>query len=230
MKHQDKEMVINFSGGKDSCAMLAYLCENYPDVRKHVILADTGWEHEDVVQWCEGIVARYGLTLNVTRNKNKTFLEMVERRGKFPGMKHRQCTSDLKRNPIQTWIRQNVPGKMVVNCMGLRAAESAGRAKAKKLKINAAMTNNKRTVWDWLPIHGWSDEEVFAYLAERNIPLHPVYNHLRRFSCRVCIFSSVHDVQQVAKHDPAAIRIIADMERRIGFTMFQSGPIESIIS
>ena len=95
------EIIINFSGGKDSCAMLAYLCEQYPDIKKHVVFADTGWEHEDAEEWCKSIVEGiFGLKLNVARSKTKTFLTMAENRGMFPGMNQRQCTSDLKRDPI----------------------------------------------------------------------------------------------------------------------------------
>src|SRR5436190_23369274 len=108
------ELVINFSGGKDSTLMLALLCERYPDVKKHVIFADTGWEHvktdkwPSAEAWSRDIVARFGLELIVVKNASKTFLSMSEARGIFPGMNSRQCTSDLKRDPIHTWIRNNV--------------------------------------------------------------------------------------------------------------------------
>lgn len=72
------ELVINFSGGKDSTAMLAWLCEQYPNAKKHVVMADTGWEHVDkpghwpsAIAWSEGIVAHFGLPLHVVRNPNK---------------------------------------------------------------------------------------------------------------------------------------------------------------
>ena len=94
------ELVINFSGGKDSSAMLAYLCDKYPHLLKHVVFADTGWEHEDAEQWSRSIVSRFGLPLHVVRNPNKDFFRMVRQRGKFPSPSQRQCTSDLKRNPI----------------------------------------------------------------------------------------------------------------------------------
>jgi 3'-phosphoadenosine 5'-phosphosulfate sulfotransferase (PAPS reductase)/FAD synthetase len=222
------ELVINFSGGKDSCAMLAYLCEKYPDMKKHVVFADTGWEHTDAEEWCRKIVAMFGLTLNVVRNKNKTFLTMAEQRGKFPGMQQRQCTSDLKRDPIATWTRQNVKDPIVINCMGLRAEESSNRAKAKRLGRNKRATNSKRTVWDWLPIKDWTEAQIFDYLASKNIPLHPVYNYLKRFSCRVCIFMSQHDLQQVKKHDPEAIDIIARIEEKIGFSLSPAGYIKAL--
>lgn len=224
------ELVINFSGGKDSTAMLAFLCENYPDVKKHVVMADTGWEHTDAVEWSRQIVSRFGLELHVVRNKNKTFLQMAERRGKFPGMTTRQCTSDLKRDPIHQWVKNNVKNNLVVSCMGIRSEESTGRAKQKKLSRNKRVSNSVRTMWDWNPIKDWTEQQVFDYLAARNIPVHPVYKYLRRFSCRVCIYMTQHDLKQVAKHDPEAIEIIENIEQKTGFTMFQGGPIRTLIN
>jgi 3'-phosphoadenosine 5'-phosphosulfate sulfotransferase (PAPS reductase)/FAD synthetase len=223
------ELIINFSGGKDSCAMLAYICEHYPDVKKHVVFADTGWEHPDAEEWSRKIVEGFGLTLNVCRNPNKTFLTMAEKRGKFPGMQQRQCTSDLKREPIATWIRRNTSDDVIVNCMGIRSEESSGRAKMKKLTRSKRYTNSRRTVWDWMPIKDWSEKQVLGYLASKNIPLHPVYKHLRRFSCRLCIYMTKHDLNQAAQHDPEAIEIISGIEKKIGFTMFAAGPITSLI-
>lgn len=209
--------------------MLAYLCDKYPDIPKKVIFADTGWEHPDAEEWARKIVAMFGLTLEVCRNPNKTFLSMSEARGKFPGMQQRQCTSDLKRGPIGTWMRRNISDPLIINCMGMRSEESSGRAKMHKLVRNKTETNSKRTVWNWLPIKDWTEAQIFKYLVERNIPLHPVYKHLRRFSCRVCIYMTDHDVKQVAKHDPEAIEIIERIEKKIGFTIFQRGPIKSIL-
>jgi 3'-phosphoadenosine 5'-phosphosulfate sulfotransferase (PAPS reductase)/FAD synthetase len=223
------ELVINFSGGKDSSAMLAYICEKCPNIKKHVIYANTGWEHENAEQWCRQIVGMFGLELHVVQNPNKTFLTMSEKRGKFPGMQQRQCTSDLKRDPINTWIRNNVTDPVVVNCMGLRAEESSGRAKKMRMARNGRMTNSKRTVWDWLPIKDWTESQVLAYLKIKGIPLHPVYNHLRRFSCRVCIYMTQHDLKQVHAFDPQAIDIIAEIEAKTGFTMFAAGKIKELL-
>jgi 3'-phosphoadenosine 5'-phosphosulfate sulfotransferase (PAPS reductase)/FAD synthetase len=235
------ELVINFSGGKDSTAMLAWLCERYPDVPKHVVMADTGWEHKEVpgkwcsaIEWSEGIVALFGLPLHVVRNPNKTLLTMAEKRGKFPGMQQRQCTSDLKRDPVYTWIRQRWPvgglvrPPVIVSTMGLRAQESIGRAKKKCIAQNQRLTVAEREVLDWNPILGWTEDQVLDYLCEREIPIHPVYEHLRRFSCRVCIYMSDHDLQRVRENDPEAIDLLAVLEGKIGFTMFQRGGIQAL--
>jgi len=214
-------LVINFSGGKDSCAMLAYLCARYPNVPKHVVFADTGWEHTNAEEWCRGIVEGvFGLPLHVVRNSRKDFFDMVLHRGKFPGMQTRQCTSDLKRGPIETWIRQNVADPVVINCLGLRSEESPARAKAPRLARNRRQCNSRRTVWNWLPIQDWTEQQVREYLQIKGIPLHPVYQYLNRFSCQVCIYMSDHDLRQTAANNRQALERIAEIEARIGFTMF----------
>lgn len=222
------ELVVNFSGGKDSSAMLALLCERYPQIRTHVVFADTGWEHPDAIDWSRSIVSRFGLELHVARNPNKDFFAMVRARGKFPSPAQRQCTSDLKRGPIQTWIRRNVTDPLVINCIGLRAEESASRAARPRLARDRQLTNNRRTVWNWLPIHDWSETRVRSFLAEREIPLHPVYRYLNRFSCQVCIYMGRRDLAAVARHNPEAFAAIERLEREIGFTMKPDGPLRTV--
>src|SRR5581483_6956204 len=109
------ELVISFSGGKDSCAMLHYLCQHYPHIKKSVVFADTGWEHTDAIQWATNIVKRYGLKLHIVRSSKKDFFSMVRKRKKFPSASTRQCTSDLKKAPIEKWIRRNCQDKVIIN-------------------------------------------------------------------------------------------------------------------
>lgn len=222
------EIVINFSGGKDSSAMLNYICEKYPDIKKHVVFANTGWEYPEIEDWCKSIVSRFNLKLNIVKNPNKDFLSMVRNRGKFPAPAYRQCTSDLKRGPIQTWIRNNIKDTVIVNCMGMRAEESPHRKKMKKLYRDKVMTNSKRTVWNYLPIHEWPVKKVVDYLKEKQIPLHPVYKYLDRLSCQVCIYMKKSDILQVKKYNPEAIKIISKLEREINFSLFPDNFIEDI--
>lgn len=223
------ELVINFSGGKDSQAMLHYLVEKYPDIKKHVVFANTGWEHKDIIEWCRQEAARYGLPLHVVQNPNKDFMQMVRNRKKFPGMQQRQCTSDLKRGPIQTWIRRNIKDPVVINCMGLRAEESPARAKKVILSRDQSMCNSKRTVWNYLPIHAWKETKVRGMLKDAGIDLHSAYSYLSRLSCRVCIYMNDHDLRQVKKHDPEAIEIVSAVEEEIGFTMMHRGSIKELV-
>lgn len=218
-RNNKMEMVINFSGGKDSSAMLVYLCEKYPDIKKHVVLADTGWEHTGIVEWCESIVSKFGLKINVVRNPNKDFFSMIKHRGKFPSPDCRQCTSDLKRGPIQTWIRRNIKDPVIINCMGIRAEESPARSKKLRLQRDKSLSTRTRTVWNYLPIHDWSETKVREYLKSKNIPLHPVYQYLGRLSCQICIYMKDSDLEAVKKNNPEAFNKILSLEKELGFTM-----------
>lgn len=69
-----------------------------------------------------------------TCRARRTLLEMITGCGIFPSPQQCQCTSDLKRGPIERTIRavlKDAPqfGGLIVNCMGMRAEESPNRAK-----------------------------------------------------------------------------------------------------
>jgi DNA sulfur modification protein DndC len=249
VRHEDIALVINVSGGKDSQYMLEVLCERFPHVEKHVVMADTGFEHVKPVSaedWARQHAAKHNLTLHVVRNPNKTYLQMVERRGMFPSATTRQCTSDLKRGPIQTWIRRAVKHglitkKIIVNCTGIRAAESAARAKQNPLKRDKTLSKAGRVVWNWMPIFKATLAEVIGGLAQRGVALHPVYvpeyhankqqgGYLRRLSCRVCIFSTDADLRAIYEHDRDAFEAVSGLEQRMGFTMKNGKSLVQILA
>jgi 3'-phosphoadenosine 5'-phosphosulfate sulfotransferase (PAPS reductase)/FAD synthetase len=97
--------VVNHGAGKDSQAMAICLAKLVPRRQLLVIHADLG-----EVEWPgNGQHIREtidGLPLIVCRNERKTFFDMVRRRGKWPSAGQRQCTSDLKRGPIEREIRR----------------------------------------------------------------------------------------------------------------------------
>lgn len=230
----DVAIVISFSGGKDSTAMLADICNNYPAAKKYVVMADTGFEHDDAIEWSHKIVESFGLTLNVVAavtkdGETKTFQSMVRGRGKFPSSSCRQCTSDLKRCPIFKWIRNNVSESIIINAMGLRADESTARAKKVSFTINNRQTNGVRTVYDWLPIHTWTTPDVFTFLADNDLPLHPAYKYLSRFSCRMCVMMKKSDVVAVYENDRAAFDQMSDLEKEIDFTMFNGTTLVQLV-
>ncbi len=246
-KHSDLVLVVNMSGGKDSCFMLAELCRRYPHLEKIAIYADTGFEHVNPISaeaFGAQVCAKLGVPFVMVKNPNKTYLQMVERRRMFPSPKNRQCTSDLKRDPINTWIRRNsepgqrLHGKVVINCTGIRAQESAARAKQKPLQKNRRLWNEakNRRVWNWMPIFHVSLVEVLDGLQAAGIPLHPVYSYrnnggfLRRLSCRVCIFSTDADLCAIHQHDREAFDAVADLEERLGFTMRAGKSLRQIVA
>lgn len=216
--------VVNHSGGKDSQAMMLHVQSIVPASQLLVIHADLG-----EVEWpgTEDHARRYipeGVPF-VKVKAGKTFWDMVESRQNWPSPSYRQCTSDLKRAPIEKAIRHyiktnNLSG-LIVNCMGLRAQESCSRAKQQVFKLNTRNSKAGREWYDWLPIHDWTKDQVILSIKRAGQELHFAYGlGMSRLSCAFCVMSNGSDLKTAAKNLPALYAKYVETEKRIGKTVF----------
>lgn len=217
---------VSHSGGKDSQDMYNELLKIIPFDQIVVVHADLGEVEWTGVQ--DHIRSNTSHLLNVVQ-ASKSFLGMVEARGMWPSAAYRQCTSDLKRGPIFKFIRNDLKARqatIAVNCMGLRAEESAARAKREPLRYNKQESVNGRVtrhVWDWLPIFDKTTEEVFHSIASAGQKPFWAYEKNERLSCVFCIMGSLNDLRHGAIQNPNLYRKYVELEKRIGHTMFMKG-------
>lgn len=220
-------VVVNHSGGKDSQAMFALVAQVVPADQimvVHAVLPGEEWEGT-----LDHVRATIGSAPLVLAESVKTFAQMVERRGMFPSPQQRQCTSDLKRGPIEREIRRYLKanprfGGLVVNAMGMRAQESAARSKLVPVKRSASNSVAGRTWLEWLPIHDMTADQVFATIAAAGQEPHWAYAAgASRLSCMFCIMASVRDLQVAARLNPDAYRARVALEKRVGHTINMEG-------
>ena len=209
--------IVNHSGGKDSQAMFHFIHQHVPAAQivvVHAVLPDVDWDGVE-----EHI---HGTTLGIpvhTCRARRTLLEMIEERGMFPSPAQRQCTSDLKRGPIERTIR-GLGVKLIVNCMGMRAEESPKRAKLDTFKFSSRNSKAGREWYDWLPIHDWLIDEVFAKIAAvRQLPHWAYAAGMTRLSCCFCIMASRADLTTAARLNPSLYRKYVELERSTGQVM-----------
>ncbi len=208
------------SGGKDSQAMFSYLRTMIPKDQLIVIHA-----HLPEVEW-EGTVDHIGQYLNGHRfefcQARKTFFEMVEHRQMWPSSSTRQCTSDLKRGPLEKLVRQicrDTGRNLVVNCMGMRAEESPNRAKKPVWKYSKRNSRAGREWYEWLPIHSWSEDEVFQCIkSSGEKPFWTYAEGMKRKSCCFCIMACDSDLKLASKLKPELFKRIVETEKRINHT------------
>jgi len=233
--------VINHSGGKDSTRTLGFVRKCFPNAPTFAVMADTGFEHQRPIsaeEFAHSRCSDFNIPLTVVRNARRTYLEMVEQRGMFPSAQYRQCTSDLKRGPIEKYIR-TLPFRLIFNCIGIRSEESPPRSKLQPFAVNSSLTTKTRTVYNWYPIFDQLLSNVLSWHWTNSVPLHPVYipafhrdgttgGYLRRLSCRLCIFATDSDLAAIRQNDPEAFLAVSDLEQKIGFTMRSSGNLIQI--
>lgn len=224
-------IVINSSAGKDSQAMLDYVIEQCDQVRvprARIVVA-----HADLgrVEWpgtrelAEEQARHYRLTFIAVSRPQGDLLDHIVQRGKFPSPSVRYCTSDMKRGPILTIFtrlahfnrQQGVSICRILNCLGMRAEESPARARRPPFAPNEMASNGRRFVDDWLPIHGWTKEQVWQRIRASGVRHHPAYDlGMPRLSCCFCIFSPRSALLLAGKHNPELLAEYVAVERQIG--------------
>jgi len=159
-------LVLSISGGKDSDAMCHHLLDRRQaegwtgDVA--MIHADLGRaEWHNTAEYVHDLAQRTGVPLHIVRWTQGDLIDRIWQRYHadpsrpcWPSSKVRYCTSDLKRAPISRWIRHSYPTGKVICAIGLRAEESASRAKKSTVTVRddcTAPTLN-RLALNWLPI------------------------------------------------------------------------------
>lgn len=235
--------VINHSGGKDSQAMMIRLLQRVPTAQLLVMHASLGVaEWHGALEHAQQQAEAAGIPFMVAKAK-KSFMEMVERRyavrpgpnsSCWPSASNRQCTSDLKRDPIQREVRGYAKAKgftKVVTCLGIRAAESPGRANRSSFQVNKRGTVRGRDWYEWLPIRGMSTQEVRRTIAATGQTPHSAYlAGNQRLSCVFCIMGSPRDLANGARHRPELLAQYLEVEARTGYTMHQSRkPLQELV-
>lgn len=236
--------VVNHSGGKDSQAMFIHLLQIVPVSQLLVVHASLGEvEWEGALELAQQQAKDAGVPF-IVAHAVKTFIEMVEHRyavrpgpnsSCWPSSSNRQCTSDLKRGPIEREVRRYAKEhgySTIVTCMGIRAAESPGRAKQVPFRRNERNSIAGRDWYDWLPIHDMDTATVFATISGAGQQPHWAYAAgNQRLSCVFCIMGSPRDLANGAKHRPDLFAKYREIEQRTGYTMHQSRkPLDELVA
>ena len=229
-------LVLSVSGGKDSDAMTHHLL----DLRQ-----SEGWTgdvmmvHADLgsrVEWHQtpgyvrDLAQRKGVPLHVVRWQHGDLIDRIWQRYHkdpsrpcWPSSQMRYCTSDLKRGPISRWLRNTFPSGNFICSMGLRAEESSARAKRQtfRLRKDSSAPTKGRFVYDWLPIHDWTEADVWNCIRQHGDIAHPAYRleqPNQRLSCALCVLANLNDLINGAVHNPDTYREYCRIEAVTGYS------------
>lgn len=227
-------IVVNSSAGKDSQTSLRAIVSladrnNYPRERiivSHQCLGRMEWPGTQDLARAQA--EHYGLEFIVTKYRNRhseplSLLEYVSNRGKWPDNKNRYCTSDFKRGPggrVLTMLRKRLGKKVkVLYVFGFRAEESPNRAKKPVFEINERQSNGVKDIRNYLPIHDWTESEVWADIEESGVPHHEAYDlGMPRLSCMFCIFAPKPALIIAGRAHPELLDEYIELEKKINHT------------
>lgn len=244
------KVIVTFSGGKDSLAALLYVRNNIS--KKFItVFCDTGWESNVTYDYIKEIDKRLNLDLITLKSKKYNgFIDMVEKKGRFPSTKARFCTEELKAKPMIDFLLDKINDDMLV-VQGIRAEESAYRSKMKKqctyfkyylepYKFNKKgkpqyHTYRKKDVVKFRakyaddvlrPIFEWTSRETVDYILKNNLKPNPLYfQGFKRVGCFPCIMCNHREVRELINRYPERINLIKEREKEFNSTLFTVGYI-----
>ena len=201
-----KSLVCCFSGGKDSLVMTHYLHSELEgmNVKIHVVFADTGIMLPIAKEFAEDVAREFGWNLTIVEGN---FFDKVQKNG-MPRMKHRWCCWECKIRPISEFTKTLPPQRC--EAVGLRRDESFKRSKLK----NQIYYLKKGWVWKYAPILDWTEQDVFHYIHEHDLPMPPHYRLGLRETCMCGVYSNKQQMLILRANFPELWQKILDAEAK----------------
>lgn len=159
---------VSFSGGKDSLVTLDLVRQVIPDTP--AALFDSGCE----LAATHALAADYGVQVIRPR---LTAVEMARYAGwwGYPDPVDRDCPFQLKAviidEPSETFV---VSRRLRAIAIGLRSEESAARRMNRR--AHGTLYQGRDRTWYCTPIADWTADDVWAYIASRDLRYHPAYD------------------------------------------------------
>ena len=200
-------IVASVSGGKDSAALSLWLTSSASS-----IAASSRTRNGRPISRTSTCAARLLLRFGPIDEAAgaRGFEELAIHKGMFPSRLKRFCTTELKVRPIQRYIK--ALDEDVINAVGIRAAESAPRAKMTRWEWSDSFD-----CWVWRPLLAWTMDDVVAIHKKHGLLPNPLYlKGATRVGCWPCINARKSEITLVAETDPARIDCIRALEQRVG--------------
>lgn len=164
------------------------------------VFADTGHEHPVTVNYVRNLhVMSGGPRVEIVRADfskqllkrgveptDNPFLDMILWKGRAPSTKAQFCTEWVKLWPIKLWLHRNFKDQKIEMFIGIRRAESKGRALKEPFAIN--------TYFDCMevrPLVYESEKYMFDIMESHRVPPNPLYAlGNKRVGCYPCIHAN----------------------------------------
>lgn len=185
-KFQEENIVISFSGGKDSTVTADLVTNALSNPYLVHIFGNTTLELPQTIDY----IKRYRedhlqAIFKVAENKEQNFQEVCNDIGP-PARMMRWCCSMFKTGPITRVINSLYRNEQILTFYGIRQSESASRSKYNRIEDDPETVKiQQQTVAS--PIFFWNDIEIWLYLLTKEIDFNDAYRlGYDRVGCWCC--------------------------------------------
>jgi 3'-phosphoadenosine 5'-phosphosulfate sulfotransferase (PAPS reductase)/FAD synthetase len=153
--------------------------------------------------------------LSVLQPSGNSFLDAALLHGKFPMLRDRFCTDELKIQIAYDAVMAPLlnDGEVIVQWSGVRADESSKRAGYSRFEVDQREPDY---LYNFLPIHQWTAVDVFALHKYFGIKPNPLYlKGVDRVGCMNCVLCNKEEIAQTAARWPEHIEKHRQWEHKV---------------
>lgn len=148
-----------------------------------VFTIDTERLHEETYEFYETVEEEYGINLEIFQPDPEEVNEMIERHGEylfFDSRQKQQLCCDIRKSHPHDRALETVD----VWICGLRRDQSEERSETPKAQV---VTENGEEKLKLAPLADWTEEEVWDYIRENDVPYNPLFDEgYKTISCKIC--------------------------------------------
>lgn len=217
---RDENLIISFSGGKDSTVTADIVTKALSNPSLVHIFGDTTLEFPTTYEYAKRFRKNHPFAIfQVGRNNEQDFMKMAEVIGP-PARMMRWCCSMFKTGPITRILNNMYRNQQVLTFYGIRKSESVSRSKYNRVEDNSeSIKINKQTVAS--PIFFWLDADIWLYILSERIDFNEAYRlGYERVGCWLCPNNNNRDVFlsniYIPKESEKWREFLIEFARRIG--------------
>lgn len=185
-KFPEENIVLSFSGGKDSTVTADLVIKALSDPSLVHIFGNTTLEFPTTVKYAERYRKNHPQAIfKVAKNYEQVFQDVCEEIGP-PARMMRWCCSMFKTGPITRIINGLYRNQQILTFYGIRKFESVSRSKYNRIEDDAGSVKiQQQTVAS--PIFFWKDMDVWLYILSEGIDFNDAYRlGYDRVGCWCC--------------------------------------------
>ena len=184
--YPEENLVISFSGGKDSTVTAELVVRALSNPYLVHIFGDTTLEFPSTIEYAERFRSDHPLAIFKTaRNSEQCFYDVANEIGP-PARMMRWCCSMFKTGPISRAFKGLFGDQPILTFYGIRRGESVSRSKYNRIEDNAESVKIQRQRVA-APIFYWTDIDVWLYMLSEGIDFNEAYRlGYERVGCWCC--------------------------------------------
>ncbi|MCH3955351.1 MAG: phosphoadenosine phosphosulfate reductase family protein [Eubacterium sp.] len=185
-KFPEENIVLSFSGGKDSTVTADLAIKALSDPSLVHIFGNTTLEFPLTIEYAKRYRKNHPQAIfKVAKNYEQNFQDVCEDIGP-PARMMRWCCSMFKTGPITRVINSLYRNQRILTFYGIRKSESVARSKYKRIEDDAESVKIKQqTVAS--PIFFWKDMDIWLYILSEGIDFNDAYRlGYDRVGCWCC--------------------------------------------